>query len=119
MRRDVERVADMLEAIHRIRKYAQRGMDAFLADELIQAWMIHHLEILGEAARALSDGARQAAPEVPWRAVIGMRNILVHDYFGIDLGEVWNSVERDVPALEADLTRLLDRLQAMDDGSTR
>jgi uncharacterized protein with HEPN domain len=109
----------MLEAIRRIRKYAQRGQDAFLADELIQAWMVHHLEILGEAARALSDGARQAAPEIPWREVIGMRNILVHDYFGIDYDEVWSSVERDVPGLESDLTRLLDRLQTMDDGSVR
>lgn len=77
----------MLEAIRRIEAYTQRGHDAFIQDELIQTWMVHHLEILGEAARALSDGARRAAPEVPWRQVIGMRNILVHDYFGIDLGE--------------------------------
>lgn len=105
----------MLEAIRRIEKHAQRGRDAFLEDELLQTWMVHHLEILGEAARALSDGARQAVPDIPWRQVIGMRNILVHDYFGIDLGEVWHSVEHDVPLLKASLTQVLDRLRGTDE----
>lgn len=105
----------MLEAIRRIEKYAQRGRAAFLEDELLQTWTVHHLEILGEAARALSDGARQAATDIPWRQVIGMRNILVHDYFGIDLGEVWNSVEHDVPPLKARLSQLLHHLSATDE----
>ena len=63
--------------------------------------------------RALSDETRDRRPEIPWAQIAGMRNILVHDYFGIDLNEVWTSVERDMPLLKAAVFELLS------DGSTR
>jgi uncharacterized protein with HEPN domain len=65
--------------------------------------MVHHLEILGEACRGVSAVLRTAHPEVPWTAIVGMRNVLVHDYFRIDLAEVWSTIERDLPTLREQL----------------
>jgi uncharacterized protein with HEPN domain len=95
-----ERLLDILEAIERIEKYAARGREAFERDELIQTWIVHHLQIIGEAARALPDSIREKYPEVPWSKIIGMRNILVHTYFGIDVDVVWAVVVNDLPDLK-------------------
>jgi uncharacterized protein with HEPN domain len=100
MRDDAERLQDILEAIAQIEKYAARGLEAFERDELIQVWMVHHLQIIGEAVRSLSETLRQAHPEVPWAQIEAMRNILVHEYFDVDLEEVWVTVERDLPGLK-------------------
>ena len=72
--------------------------------------MVHHLEILGEACKGVTAGLRAAHTEIPWAAIIGMRNVLVHDYFGIDLAEVWATVERDLPPLRAQLAGVLAAL---------
>ena len=109
MRKPTERIRDMLEAIERIDRYASRGREPFEHDELIQNWVVHHLEIVGEAARSLPDEIRAQAPDIPWADIIGMRNILVHDYFGIDERIVWAVVERDLPPLRKALEQLLER----------
>jgi uncharacterized protein with HEPN domain len=70
--------------------------------------VIHHLEIVGEACRSLSDELRGRHPEIPWPAIIGMRNMLVHDYFGLNLDEVWAAVERDLPVLQNQVAAMLD-----------
>ena len=79
----------------------------FFADELVQIWMVHHIQIIGEAAGQLGRGFHDAHPEVPWPQIVAMRNLLVHAYFGIDLDEVWKTLERDIPALKAEVERLL------------
>jgi uncharacterized protein with HEPN domain len=109
--RDVERLHDILDAIARIEKYAAKGRQAFESDELIQVWIIHHIQIIGEAARQVSDGLRKRFTNVPWSLVIGMRNILVHDYFGIDLNEVWSAVEGDMPDLRREVNAILQELE--------
>lgn len=106
MRTDRERLRDALEAIDRCLAQASRGRAAFDAEPLVQVWMVHHLEILGEACRGITNDARSMSPDVPWAAIVGMRNVLVHDYFGIDLQEVWTTVERDLPTLRAQLERV-------------
>jgi uncharacterized protein with HEPN domain len=100
----------MIEAIDRIERYAARGRDAFDRDELIQTWFIRHLQILGEAARALPDEIRQKAPDVEWKKIAGMRHVLVHDYFGIDHDVVWTTVEKDLGPLKNSLAKLLEGL---------
>ncbi len=100
MRDDNERLRDILEAIERIEKYALRGRHAFDADELVQTWVLHHLRILGEAARALSDEFRDQHPEFPWSGITGIRNILVHHHFEIDADVVWSVVANDLPELK-------------------
>lgn len=100
MRHDHERLLDILDAIEQIELYAGRGIQAVEADKLIQIWVVHHLQIIGEAARNISNALRTAHPEIPWAQIIAMRNILVHNYTEIDLGEVWSTVERDLPELK-------------------
>jgi uncharacterized protein with HEPN domain len=100
----------MIEAIDRIERYASRGRDAFDRDELIQSWIVRHLQILGEAAGALPSEIRQKAPDIEWKKITGMRHVLVHDYFGIDRDIVWNAVEKELGPLKRSLTSLLDSL---------
>ncbi len=109
MRDDRERLADILEAIERIERYTAGGRAAFDSDELIQNWVLRHLEIIGEGVRALSPATREGSPDLPWMAIIGMRNILVHRYFEIDAEVVWSVVVKDLPALKAGIMALVQR----------
>jgi uncharacterized protein with HEPN domain len=108
MREIVERLRDIHEAIVRIEKYTRLGRTSFDQDELVQTWVIHHLEIIGEAARAIPQDYRRSHPEIPWGQISGMRNILIHMYFGIDLDIVWAVVERDMPHLKSSIETILD-----------
>ena len=108
MRDDRERLLDILESIARIEKYAAMGREAFERDELIQNWMVSHIQIVGEACRAISAQLRDRYPEAPWRAIIGMRHVLVHRYFGLDLDAVWAVVERDLPDLKRVVMAMVD-----------
>lgn len=107
MRKPEERLLDMLEALQRIEKYAVRGRRAFVDDELIQTYVVHNLQIFGEAAFKLSTEYRQQHPEIPWAKIMGMRHILVHDYFQIDLEIVWAVVEKELPILKEKLQELV------------
>jgi uncharacterized protein with HEPN domain len=107
MRDDKERLRDIREAIENVQRYAARGKDAFREDELIQTWVLHHIQILGEAAARVSDEFQEQHPNIPWFKIIGMRNILVHDYFHIDIGAVWSVVENDLPVLHEQVNHLL------------
>jgi uncharacterized protein with HEPN domain len=107
MRDDRERLLDIEEAIERIERYASKGKVAFEQDELIQTWVVYHLQIVGEAAAKLTKGFKETNARIPWAQIIAMRNLLVHQYFGIDVVEVWQVVERDIPALKNQLDDLL------------
>lgn len=111
MRNPAERLRDMLDAIAAIERYRDRGRASFERDELLQVWFLRNLQILGEAARGLPDDVRALAPDVPWPNIVGMRNVLVHGYFEIDTDIVWDAANRDVPALEPALQRLLRELE--------
>ena len=110
MRSERERLLDMLEAIERIEKYALQGKGAFLADELLQNWMVNHIMIIGEACRALPDEFQARYANIPWADIIAMRNLLVHHYFGIDVEAVWSVVEHDIPELKLNLQVILKEL---------
>jgi uncharacterized protein with HEPN domain len=107
MRDPKERLQDILDAIDQIMRYAVRGKAAFVDDELIQSWIVRHLQIIGEAARALPDEIKKATPQVPWSKIIGMRHILVHDYFYIDAEVVWEVIEKDLPLLRDEIEKLV------------
>lgn len=110
MRKDVDRLHDIGEAIKRIEAYAEKGWEVFQADEMLQVWMLYHIQIIGEAASKISDELRLTFDAVPWNEIVAMRNVLVHDYFGIDLIEVWNTVEKDIPELSEQIYTILDTL---------
>ena len=111
MRDDRERLLDIKETIERIEKYAVQGWKSFEDDELIQNWIVHHLQILGEAARSISSEFKNNHAEIPWKKITGMRHILVHDYFGIDLDVVWSVIENDLPSLKKQISCLLPILK--------
>lgn len=107
MRDDRERLLDIREAIENIQKYAVRGKESFREDELIQTWVLHNIQILGEAAARISGEFQEHHPDIPWFKIVGMRNILVHDYFKIDVEAVWSVVENDLPKLYNQVKYLL------------
>lgn len=108
MRDDRETLLDIREAIERVEKYAVRGRETFERDELIQTWVLHHLQIIGEAVSAPSTKFTQKHSDVAWPKIVGMRNILVHNYFSIDAPIVWAVIENDLPVLKQQITDLLD-----------
>jgi uncharacterized protein with HEPN domain len=106
-----ERLRDILDAIASIERYAVRGRQAFESDELIQNWFVRHLQIVGEAAYALPKELRDQQPDIPWTEIIGMRHILVHDYFVIDTDIVWDAVERNLPDLKIKIEAMLRKVE--------
>lgn len=110
MRDDREKLQDILEAIERIDRYAVQGRQAFEQNELIQTWFTQNLQIIGEASRSLSSTIKDQYPAIPWTNMIGMRNILTHNYFEIDLDIVWAVVEQELPSLKQSIEAILRSL---------
>ncbi len=98
MRNDLERLLDILAAIDKIEQHISSDINGFADDEMQQVWVIHHLQIIGEAAYGLSQRIKAHHPEIPWEQIIGMRHVLVHGYFEIDLDIVWAVIEKDLRA---------------------
>ena len=96
------------ECLERIEEYAAADEDAFMNSRLIQDGVIRNLELIGEATKNLSADLRAANPEIPWRQIAGMRDVLIHDYLKVNLARVWNTVDTDLPELRATVLRLLD-----------
>jgi uncharacterized protein with HEPN domain len=103
----------MLDAIDQIERYAVPGRNELASDELVRVWVVHHLQILCEAATALGCDFHSQHPNVPWAEMVAMRNVLVHDYGGVDVNEVWRTVERDLPPLKRQLIALSAELEAV------
>ena len=71
----------------------------FLENSLVQSGILHQLIIIGEAVKRLSDTYRRNHAKIPWKLIAGMRDRIIHGYFDVDLEEVWNTVEKDLPML--------------------
>lgn len=97
----------ILECADRVERYTAGGRDAFFADPKTQDAVIRNLQVLGESVRHLSEEATQAAPGIRWRAIAGLRNVLVHQYLGVNLVRVWEIVERDLPGLRDAVARIV------------
>lgn len=100
MKRDEVYLLDILEAAKLAVSYAQKvSEDEFMRDTQCQDSVIRRIEIIGEAARRVSDQTRAAHKDIPWSEMTGMRNLMIHDYDGVDLKIVWDTVQRDLPRL--------------------
>jgi len=100
VRDDREWLSDIHDAITHIEKYAAKGWEIFSQDELIQTWISYHLQIIVESARNVSSQTTEKYPDVPWGEIIGLRNVLVHHYFDLDLEVTWGIVQNDLPPLK-------------------
>lgn len=109
--RDAGSLWDMVNAIYRIQEFtANLTYEAYLDSTLIQSAVERQLEILGEAARRLSDEFRQAYPEIDWRRIIGLRNILIHRYDEIRQQTIWTTIISELEPLLAQLEILRSSL---------
>jgi len=95
------------EAIERIMSYSAAGQEDFLGNRLVQDGVIRNFEIIGEASKHLSDATKARRPDVPWRRVGGFRDILIHNYVGVDAREVWNVIITHLPVLRQAVEDLL------------
>ncbi len=111
MRKDRERLLDILEAIARIERYQPLERTRFDQEELLQIWMVHHIQMIGEASRSLSEELLRRYPQIPWAQIVEMRNVLVHEYFRVDLDIVWQVIHTDLPVLKEQIETLLGELK--------
>ena len=86
------------------------NLERYLQDENIQLLVERRIEIIGEAARRLSQTIREEHPEIPWRLIIAMRNLLIHEYDEIDQERIWRLVVEEIPVLVIQLKNLLDSM---------
>jgi uncharacterized protein with HEPN domain len=92
------------EEIARIEHFTTGGKVEFLQSDLVQYAVLRSLQTLAESVKRLSDALKASHPEVPWKDIIGLRNVLVHDYLAVDVEEIWKIVELDLPRLKRQIS---------------
>jgi uncharacterized protein with HEPN domain len=97
----------VLDAIKKIESYVSVGRIGFMSTSHWQGAIIRQLEIMGEATKRLSNNLRPRHTEVPWRRIAGLRDVLIHDYFGVDLAAVWEIIQKDLPKLKGSVEGIL------------
>jgi len=101
-------IRDMLAAARKVRRYTRDlSFEAFRGNEMAIDAVLRNLEVLGEAAKKVPDSTRQAIPEVEWRRIAGLRDVLIHDYANVSLEIVWDIVKNKLPGLARQLRRSL------------
>ena len=107
-------LAHIMECIQKIERFTQIGREIFLHDELVQDAVLRNFMVIGEAAKRLDDVYRADHPQIPWRAIAGLRDVLIHQYEGVDMEKVWTIVEKDLPGLEKSIIELLPPLEQLE-----
>lgn len=110
MKDDIAYVRHIRECIQRIEENVAEGRDCFIKSHVLQDAVLRNLQTMSESTQHLSDALKAAHPEIEWARIAAFRNVLVHNYLGIDIDRVWEITQRDVPELKrAILTMLQER----------
>lgn len=107
MKDDRVYLAHIRDAIERITSFTSGGRDEFMSSPLVQDAVIRNLEIVGEPVKGLPDELRSANPDVPWKQFAGLRDVLIHHYFGVKLEAVWQVVAEHLPKLNERVQRII------------
>lgn len=104
-------IKDILNSINETEEFVEgMGFKEFVADQKTVNAVIRSLEVLGEAAKNIPDSLRKEYPEIPWAKMAGMRDKLIHEYFGVDLEIVWQVIHKDLPPLKPHIKKVLQDL---------
>jgi uncharacterized protein with HEPN domain len=107
MKRDQVYLQHILDAICKIEDYTKVGKSIFLTTPHWQDATIRQLEIIGEAIKRISVDIRTAYPDLPWRRIAGLRDILIHEYMGVDINAVWEITQKNLPDLRTKIINIL------------
>ena len=107
-------MAQILERIDRILTFTQDGRESFFESQLLQDAAIRNLEVVGEAAKRVSEDYRDAHPMIPWRGLASLRDVLIHQYEGVSLDEVWRVVQDELPSLRRAIAAILPPLDVLE-----
>ena len=103
----------ILDAILKIEEYTKEvDYRSFTQNTLIQDGVIRQLEIIGEATKRLSTALRSKYANIPWKKIAGIRDKLIHDYFGVDIDAVWDTLKQDLPALKEEAKRIIREIES-------
>ncbi len=115
MRDDLAFLEDILERIDLTTEFVTDGREAFESSRVTQEAVIRNLEIIGEAARHISDDLRSNHPEIPWKQIIAFRNFVTHVYWGIKLERIWQIIEDDLMPLRKQVSAIIQELDSQTD----
>ena len=102
---------DILEAIRKIENYTENmSYEDFLKDELRQDGVVKNLEVIGEAVKNIPDDLKSTKPDIEWKKIAGLRDILTHEYFGINFEIVWDIISNKIPDLKKNVKELLYKI---------
>jgi uncharacterized protein with HEPN domain len=110
VRDDSVYLAHILECIRRVEDNTAGGQEHFMASHTLQDAVLRNLQTLAEAAQRLSDSVKAKRADIDWRRIVAFRNVLVHDYLGIDMERIWQIVQDDVPRLKSAVISLIQEM---------